>query len=211
MLRAAPNFPLKQLLAHAINQIAQQRGLQLHLVAPIEGGIQAPAAAGAAPVIGFGRAEVFGLDAVNKKTRQVNAGTAEQRDALRIDGGRVDDLGAEMVQSSGGYVFDALAFEKETPAEQKRWLGVVAAAIADAVARTEVRLECKCEVTSGRWPKDVCVAKDTKWKAPIVSVIARFTDPPDLRTADIKRNPKRNTNPTISFPQQKRVGAGARG
>lgn len=156
--------PAKQLAAELINQLAQVQGVQLHLVAPVKGGVKA---ADGKALIGFGRHTTFGLDAVQKKTRQVVGGTQEQRDALQLSG---DDLGAELVQDAGGYVFDVGSWETAKPAEQKKWLGVVAAAVADRVARTETELRCRCGVELGWAPVETCLVAETKWKAAIALV-----------------------------------------
>lgn len=165
--------PVKQLTASLINTLAQHSGIQLHLIEPVDGGahgLRAPAdfKSGGA-VVGFDAHTVLGLDAVQKKTRQVTGGTQEQRDALQW-AGHERDLGAHLVQTAGGYVFDSTAWTAAKPADQKRWLAVVAAALADRLARTEVRLDCRCAVHDGVWSADRCTAMDAKQKPQIVSV-----------------------------------------
>lgn len=161
--------PTKELSAALINALAVLDGIQLHLIEPLDYTPKAPAdfKSGGA-VVGFGQHTLFGLDAVQKKTRQVVGGTQEQRDKLQLATDD-NDLGADLVESAGGYVFDVNAWVRGNAGEQKKWLAVVAAALADRLARTEVRLNCHCRLRGGLWPVDDCVLLDTKLKGPIVS------------------------------------------
>lgn len=162
--------PAKQLAADLINALAKLHGIQLHLIEPIDGGLKMSDGSdfkSGGAVVGFGSDKLFGLNAVQKKTGVLQTGTALQRDQLHYTDEKLD-LGARLVQSAGGYVFDSTAWTVAKPADQKRWMTVTAAALADHVARTEVQQECWCELTDGVQPRDRCVATAMQRKAPIV-------------------------------------------
>lgn len=153
---------IKQLGVIVQHALAERAGISLHLVGPVAD-LKAPADFKGTPVA-FNEKTILSLDAIKK--RQVSGSTAQQRNALEYS----TDLGIETTLKAGGYVFNANAFQDaKTPAERKKFVGVVAGALAEHLARTETSAECECELVDGLYAQTDCEVTDTKWRTPTVS------------------------------------------
>lgn len=156
--------PLKTLGAAVHSEIADSSGVSLHLIGPVDKLEMATETKGTP--IGFNSKQFLTFDS-KKKNQQIVGFPYSKTNSISY----MLDLGIETTVEHGGYVYDTNAFENaKTPADRKKFIGVVAGSLAEHLARTEVTAECTCEIHHGLYATEDCEVKDTKWRAPTVSI-----------------------------------------
>lgn len=121
-------------------------------------------------MVGFNSKLVLQLSDVKKRT---NIGSTELRSHL-VHG---SDLGIDIVQSTKtGYIFSLNNYNNlPSDKERKQFIGVIANALADELARNEVTNECVCYLHHGMFAKELCLVKESKELPPVVS-LSNFMD-----------------------------------
>lgn len=155
--------PIKWLGVAAHHTWAEMSGISMHLIGPVSE-LQGSADVKGTPVA-FNSKQFLTYDSI-KKNRQVTGVPYSKTNAISYN----LDLGIETTIESGGYVFDLNAYQTaKTAGDKKKFIGVVAGALAEHLARTEVTAECECTLHGGLYATDSCTLTDSKWRAPTVS------------------------------------------
>lgn len=156
--------PIKSFGVAIHHSFAESAGVSLHLIGPVDELKGSPDAKGTP--VAFNAKQFLTLDAV-KKNKQVVGVPYSKTNAISY----IKDLGIDTTIESGGYVFDLNSYQAaKTSADKKKFVGVVAGALAEHLARTEVTSDCECNITNGLYATDSCDSSQTKWRAPTVSV-----------------------------------------
>ena len=97
---------------------------------------------------------------LTEKRRQ-SPGSADLKAQLKYQ----SDMGVELVENGGGYVFAMQNYQEAK--DKKKFVGVIALAMADVAQRTHVEATCVCEMQRGldAWPQ--CQATKVKLASPV--------------------------------------------
>ncbi|XP_055539565.1 apolipophorins [Wyeomyia smithii] len=140
----------------------KSKGVGLHVITPVKGlGIaNSKDQKKVKEIVGFSSKQAFTLADSKKRT---NVGSTELKNNLKYE----SDLLVDMIQKNDGYVFALQNFSGLKQAKDKKsFVAVLASALGDHIARTEVHSDCVCTQRNGLHAEESCEAKETKFLPP---------------------------------------------
>lgn len=138
------------------------KGVGLHVVTPVKnlGITSSKDSKKVKELVGFNAKQAFTLADSKKRT---NIGSTELKNTLKYD----TDMLVDMVNKNDGFVFVLQNFSGLKQAKDKKsFVSVMASALGEHIARTEVSSDCVCKLRNGLHAEESCEAKETRYLPP---------------------------------------------
>lgn len=138
------------------------KGVGLHVVTPVKnlGITSSKDSKKVKELVGFNAKQAFTLADSKKRT---NIGSTELKNTLKYD----SDMLVDMVNKNDGFVFVLQNFSGLKQAKDKKsFVSVMASALGEHIARTEVSSDCVCKLRNGLHAEESCEAKETRYLPP---------------------------------------------
>lgn len=158
--------PVKTVTSSFINNVSAARGIQTHLLAPVEDFTLSGSptnARNAKQVIGFNQKTVI-QNSDSKKRANVGATNLRQHVQFKAD------LGTDLVLSSNdgnNYVFILQNYQQRNPKDKKVFVQAMANVVTEQMPRLAITQTCHYDIVHGLYERDVCLVKDVQFLAPV--------------------------------------------